>query len=215
MNHNLILSNEPDEQEDAHATIVFNISFSNVDNSHVINTSRNDSHQNIQQCQKNDKGMPLAIHDMKSFVVGNIKTYKWHIATALAVSSYGLLCYHIIKGNYYLQRSDLWSSWRKELSLDEMLAIPHYQFAQDLFREIQNRYNKDFATSLMLFMESINQEEKDIKFYQSLYKWISFFHVQKLTPLNKATYENCTHQLQKIAYYKGCIESLKDFESEE
>ena len=57
------------------------------------------------------------------------------------------------KGNHYLKRLDLWSSWRK----DEEIT------SQELFHEIKNRYNKDFATSLVLFIQEIQQEERNIR----------------------------------------------------
>ena len=197
----------PESTEANPYTINFNINLSNVSDASAANETKVISHQNQKLPEKKIEAAPIAIRT-KSLIPESISSYKWHIAAALAVGSYGLLSYYAMKGNYYLKRIDLWSSWRKELSLDEILAIPQKQFAQDLFREVQRRYNSNFATSLILFIKAIDQEEKQIKWYKSLYDWISFLHVKKLMPIDAAIYENCAQQLQRIAYYKGCFESL-------
>jgi hypothetical protein len=199
-----ILPNEPDEIETIPCIINFNVNFSNATNTALTNDANINSHQNQSQIDSNSVGIPLSIQSLQS----SLKAYKWHIATALAVGSYGLLCYYLIKGNSYLKRSDLWSSWRKELSLDELLALPHQQFTQDVCKEMQNRYSKDFTSSVILFMKAIEQEERDIRWYRSLYEWATFFYMRKLTPCDTAAYESCTQRLQRLAYYKGCLDTI-------
>jgi len=208
---NLIPSELPMLPESTEAnpyTINFNINLSNDSDANAANETKVISHQDQKLLpEKKIEAAPIAIPIVKSIIPDGIDAYKWHIAAVLAVGSYGLLSYYAMKGNYYLKRMDLWSSWRKELSLDEILAIPQKQFAQDLFRQVQHRYNTNFATSLMLFIKAIDQEEKQIKWYKSLYDWISFLHVKKLMPIDAAIYENCTQQLQRLAYYKGCLDA--------
>ena len=207
---NLIPSELPmlPESTEANPYIInFNLNLSNVSDASAANETKVISHQDQKLPDKKIEAAPIAMPVAKSLIPKSISSYKWHIAVALAVGSYGLLSYYAMKGNYYLKRMDLWSSWRKELSLDEILAIPQKQFAQDLLREIQRKYNTNFATSLMLFIKAIDQEEKNIKWYRSLYDWILFLHMQKITPIDKMIYENCAQQLQRLAYYKGCIDA--------
>ncbi len=212
----LILSNEIDESDEIEEipyTINFNINFANDNHCQSTNYAKIDSNQQT-HLESTAKDIPNTLQDMKSQVSTALVDYKWHIAAAVAISSYGLLCYYLIKGNSYLKRSDLWSAWRQELSLDELLAIPHQKFMQDLYAEIKHRYAKDFTHSMILFMKALEQEEKDIAWYQSLYEWTSFFYMRKLTPCDSAAYERCAQRLQRLAYYKGCLESISmDFKN--
>ena len=207
---NLIPSELPILPESTEAnpyTINFNINLSNISDA----SSANDIMMNAQQNQKLSESKidaaPILIPAAKSIIFDGISAYKWHITAAIAVGSYGLLCYFIMKGDDYLKRTDLWSSYRKELSLDEILAIPQKQFAQDLLREVQRRYNANFATSLMLFIKAIDQEESNIRWYRSFYDWISYLHINKLVLIDTEVYKNCAQQLQQLAYYKGCIDA--------
>lgn len=202
------LSILPESTEANPYTINFNINLSNFSDASSANDIMMNAQQNQKLLDKKIEAEPISIPLVKSLIPDGISAYKWHIAAALAVGSYGLLYYLIMKGNSYLKRTDLWSSYRKELSLAEILAVPQKQFAQDLFHEVQRRFNANFATSLMLFIKVVDQEEKQIKWYRSLYDWISCLHINKLVPIDTAVYENCAQQLQRLAYYKGCIESI-------
>ncbi len=177
----------------ADATIVFNFNLSNVDNSHNVNNARINTNQNLSQAELDSNDMPWTLQDIKSFATN----YRWGIAGAIALSSYGLLCYYAIKGNHYLKRLDLWASWDAE----EVTA-------QELFREIKNRYKKDFATSLVLFIKEIDQEEKNIRWYQSLYHWVGYLHIQKLLPFDATVYKNLAQKLERLMNYRACIEAI-------
>lgn len=191
-------------------TIILNINLSNVDNSRMANNAQLDAQQNLKQLAKNEDSQSLPLQEMQSFIMSNLKDYKWHIAGAVALGSYGLLCYHAIKGNSYLKRTDLWTSWRKELAIEDLLAISQQKFAQDLAQEIYHRYNADFTTSIVYFIKAIDQEEIDLKWYQSFYAWMQCLHIQRFVFIDKASYEHIIQRLQKIAYYKGCIEYMVD-----
>lgn len=198
---------EPDQTEGIPYTINFNINFANDNHSHCANNAKVDTKQQT-NLESLAKDIPDALNNIKSHLSTAFNDYKWHIEAAIGIGSYGLLCYYLMKGNAYFKRSDLWSSWRNELSLDELLAIPHAQFMQDLCAQIQHQYEKDFANCVILFMKAIEQEEKDIKWYRCLYEWTSFFYMRKLTLCDSAAYERCTQRLQRIAYYKGCLERI-------
>lgn len=202
-----IIPEEPTSIETP-GTIILNINLSNVDNSRMVNDARVDTQQNFKQFAANEDNPSLPTQNMQSFLMSNVKDYKWHIAGAIALGSYGLLCYYAIKGNHYLKRDDLWSSWRKDLAINDLLMISQQKFAQDLSQEIYRRYNVDFTAALVLFIKAIDQEEKDLKWYQSFYAWINSLHIQRLVFIDKALYEQIAQRLQKIAYYKGCIEYM-------
>src|SRR5260221_149722 len=41
---------------------------------------------------------------------------KYYLAAICLISSYAYLCYQTIRGNLYLKKTNLWSSWKQELS---------------------------------------------------------------------------------------------------
>lgn len=200
----------PESTEANPYTFNFNINLSNVSDASAANETKVISHQDQNQklTEKKIEAAPIAIPVARPLIPESISSYKWHIAVALAVGSYGLLCYYAIKGNSYLKKADLWSSWRKELTIDDLLAISQQKFAQDLMQEIQQRYEKDVTTSLILFIRAIEQEEKDLAWYQSFYAWISYIHIQRLLFIDTKLYGQIAHRLQRLAYYRGCIDSL-------
>ena len=134
--------------------------------------------------------------------------YKWHALGATVLACYSTLCYLIVSGNAYLGRNDIWSSWRQELPLDQLLAIPQTQFAQELLQEIQRRYNDpssliDLAKPLAVFIQTIEKEEEQIKSYQFYYSWLSYLYFLKIVPFSKQRFLQIPQRLQRIAYYKN------------
>lgn len=137
---------------------------------------------------------------------------KWYLLGAALIGAYGYLSYLIISGNHYLGDSSLWSSWRQDLPLDQLLAIPQQQFAHELIREIQRRYTDassiaDIVKPLSIFMTKIDQEEEYIKWYQTAYSWISYARLPKLVPVNQHRFGKISERLQRIAYYKNVFKS--------
>ena len=149
-----------------------------------------------------------AIHSGTHF----FSTYKWYVLGATLVGSYGLIGYIIASGNSYLGNPERWSSWHQELPLDQLLAIPQQQFSQELVHEIQRRYTEpssltDLAKPLTMFLKAIEQEEEQIKWYQSWYSWLSYAYITKLIPFWKQRYSQIPQRLQRIAYYKNIFQS--------
>jgi hypothetical protein len=139
-------------------------------------------------------------------------TYKWHLLAASIAGSYAYICYIIVSGNRYLSQNTLWSSWRQDLALDQLLAIPQAQMAQELLREIQRRYTDagsitDLVRPLGLFMTHIDQEEEQLKSYQTTFSWLSYLRLAKLIPFSKIRFTKIAERLQRIAYYKNVFQS--------
>jgi hypothetical protein len=139
-------------------------------------------------------------------------TYKWYLLGGTILASYAALIYYLFQGNSYLGKSDLWSSWRQELPLDQLLAISQAQLAQDLLREIQRRYNDptsltDLAKPLALFMSALEQEEQKIKGYQKTFGWLSCAKLTALAPFSIIRFSKITERLQRLAYFKNIFQS--------
>lgn len=139
-------------------------------------------------------------------------SYKWPFLAAGVIGSYAAVCYYIIRGNYYLNQADLWSSWRAELPFDQLLAIPQTQFALELLQEIQRRYSHettitDLVTPLSLFIQAVAQEEEELTWYNAFYGWLQYVNAQHLVPANKMRYARIKERLQRLAYYKNVFQT--------
>ncbi len=137
---------------------------------------------------------------------------KWYLLAAGLACSYGYLAYWIMSGNTYLVDACLWSSWHQELPLDQLLAIPQAQITHELITEIQRRYTDstsiaDIVKPLGIFMVKIDQEEEQIKWYQTVYSWLSYTKLSKLVPVNQQRFSKIPERLQRIAYYKNIFKT--------
>lgn len=154
----------------------------------------------------------LQLTNLNSASKSFLDTYQWHLLIGGSLAGYALLCYCIVRGNYYLDQQNLWSSWRAELPLEQLLAIPQEQLGQELVAEIQRKYNTEgIITDVVLpfshFLKDIEEEEAEIKWYQELYSWLTFLHVQQIVPANAVRYGKIKQRLQRIAYYKNIFKT--------
>lgn len=136
--------------------------------------------------------------------------YKWHLLLGSTALTYAMFCYIIISGNSYLGQTDLWSSWRQELTLDQLLSIPQEQFAEELLQEIHRRYTNsdtvnDLMTPLSLFLLALEKEEEQIKSYQYYYSWLAYLRITKIVPFSKIKFNKINERLQRITYLKNAF----------
>lgn len=139
-----------------------------------------------------------------------LSNYKWHLLIGSTAFSYAMLCYVIVSGNSYLGHADLWSSWRKELTLEQLLSIPQEQFSEELLQEIHRRYtNSDTINNLMtplsLFLLALEKEEEQIKWYQYYYYWFTYLKITKIIPFSKSKFGKINERLQRITYLKNAF----------
>ncbi len=145
---------------------------------------------------------------LSNFDTGFLSRYKWHLILGTTAITYGALCYIIVSGNSYLGQAELWSSWRAELSLDQLLSIPQEQFSQELLQEIHRRYTtsdtiSDLMTPLSLFLLALEKEEEQIKWYQYAYSWLTYLKITKILPFSKVRFGKINERIQRIAYLKN------------
>lgn len=147
---------------------------------------------------------------LRSFNRNFFNEYKWYLLLGSVAVTYSTLCYIIVSGNSYLGQSDLWSSWRQELTLDQILSIPQEQFAEELLQEIHRRYTNsdtinDLMTPLSLFLLALEKEEEQIKWYQYYYSWLYYFKITKIIPFSKIRFNKINERLQRISYLKNAF----------
>ena len=141
-----------------------------------------------------------------------LNDYKWPLALGTLISGYAYLCYIIASGNSYLAQKDLWSSWRQDLTLEQILAIPQPQFAKELLQEIQRRYTDpaaitDIVRPLGTFMKMIEEEEQQLLWYQNTFSWLQYIKATTIIPLNKTQFAKISEKLQRLIYFKNVFQS--------
>lgn len=141
-----------------------------------------------------------------------LNDYKWPLLLGTLISGYAYLCYIIASGNSYLTQKDLWSSWRQDLTLEQLLAIPQPHFAKELLQEIQRRYTDpaavtDIVRPLGTFMKVIEQEEQQLLWYQNAFSWLQYIKATTIIPLNKAQFLKIPEKLQRLIYFKNAFQS--------
>lgn len=139
-----------------------------------------------------------------------LNDYKWPLLAGLFATGYGYLFYIIASGNSFFSQKDLWSSWRQDLTLEQLLSIPQAQFARELLQEIQRRYTDpaaitDIVRPLGMFMKKIEEEEQALLWYQTSFTRIEYLKLKVIIPLNMAQFEKISERLQRIAYLKNAF----------
>lgn len=134
--------------------------------------------------------------------------HKWYLLGSTLLGGYLYLCYTIASGNSYLAQKDLWSSWRQDLSLEELLALPQSQFSKELLQEIQRRYTDPTAVTDLLrplntFLVTVEKEEELLRWYDYIYSWTQYTHVNKIILSSTNQFSKITQRLQRLAYLKN------------
>jgi|GEM_PF-5532371 len=150
--------------------------------------------------------------DLQSQTQNFLTTYKWRLIGMSAAAAYAFLCYYLYMGNFYLSNMQLWSSWRQEIPLEQILAIPQQQHAQELIHEIRLRYTtadnlSNAIQPLALFMNAVTQEEELLLWYQKVFSWLAYIRLTKITPMSTSKFEKISERLARLAYYKNLFQS--------
>lgn len=56
-------------------------------------------------------------------------------------------------------------------------------------------------------MVKSEQEEEQIRWYQSAYSWLLYFRLNKLVPVNQSKFGKIAERLQRLAYFKNLFKS--------
>lgn len=100
-----------------------------------------------------------------------IKANKYTLALKAGLGLYAYINYRLLKGAWYLHKSERWVQWKSDKSLEQLLELSRSELAHELMVEIQQRYNAaalspdDFSGPLQQFMLEINEEIASLNLY--------------------------------------------------
>lgn len=124
------------------------------------------------------------------------------------LSAYTYVWLRLLYLGYRISSQNSWSNWKDETSLYELLSYPQQELAHEQLYAIQERYQKsdnltDFFSPLLIFIQAIDQEEKEIDQFIKLHQKIDTLHLSRLFPQQKLAREIAPAKLERIAFLKG------------
>ncbi|EKD23452.1 MAG: hypothetical protein ACD_82C00030G0001, partial [uncultured bacterium] len=133
------------------------------------------------------------------------KNYKTIIAATSILAAYGISFYTITYCKNYLENENLWSCWKKEISIEKLMEIPHDMFAQQVLEQIKMRYeNKNnLVISLTQFMNDIEKEKKILTAYSKVYNFLNKYYLLTIFPIDTKSFETINENLERLAYIKN------------
>jgi hypothetical protein len=135
------------------------------------------------------------------------KSHKGLMVAGTLVGTYAAVLYGVLSGNSYLENADLWSEWNADMG-DDLLTIPQQEVAQALIREIQERYvngqnPSDFISPFIAFVKDIEEEQKWLERYNSLYSYLEPIGGTYVFPFDEELYVDLEEKIARLTYLKN------------
>ncbi|MFC1845567.1 hypothetical protein ACFLX2_00390 [Candidatus Dependentiae bacterium] len=145
------------------------------------------------------------LHHAKDF----LWEHKYKVLGAGLLGAYAYALYNILHGNDYFARKDTWSTWRTELSNQDLAFIPQEKLALDLMAEIQRRHvtidkPTDFLSPVAQFMQAAKKEISQLERYDRLYRWTSKIYLSPLLPFNRKKFASAQQKIERLLYLQHC-----------
>ena len=198
-----------------HLTVSQNASGNNVievNNQSLANAQADAVAESTSEATSEAKADVDVLQSMQNTYQEPVQTFlsdnKLYLGAGALLSLYSYYCYQVICGNFYLKRTDLWSSWKHELSFDQLCLIPQQTLARELILNIQHhgldmQKPTDFMVPLVLFLQVIEEERSKLIYYQTLYNRITMVKCSVLFPFNKKQYNNIEERLRRLSFLKN------------
>ena len=136
---------------------------------------------------------------------GNI--HKKQILLYSAGTGYVVAAGILIHGTLFMRKSTPWASWKKQLSMEELLGIPQDQLGTELIHAIQQRHVNvqnptDHITPLVRFVQAVDREMKMLNRYILLATSIRRCRLMRIFPTNNHKIEQAQELKQRLGFVK-------------
>ena len=192
------------------ANVNFTVYLANTQDSRTSTVSA----MSTQQVSMSEPQLISRIPEMRDYlkkefsVLAPSSSWWWAVPAASVAIVYAYINYKILKAQSYLKNNQLWSSWRSDIVLEQLLALPQDQLTKELLAEIHRRYFDhttiaDPITPFVTFMNSLEEEEAAINDYLNLVQWLQYLYIARLFPIRPQIYTHTKERMQRLAYYKN------------
>lgn len=134
--------------------------------------------------------------------------YKTQLITGSIFGTYLWICYETIRGAQYLALTNLWSSWKRAISLSALHEIPQDVTTRELLVEIQKRYTPsdkptEFMLPLIHFLYDIDVELKNLHHYNAIGTWLTRVGACHIVPFDMQRFGTTKERIARIAFIKN------------
>ena len=133
---------------------------------------------------------------------------KVKIIFGASLLSYAAILYSIHKSSSPAKQNNGWGSWRRELSFDELLAIPQKKIGEEITMAAQRKYLNpsnpaDPVTPLVTFCHDVDEEIRNLQKYLSYSKWLRKIYLHKIFFLKDCDLLNANERINRLIYLKN------------
>lgn len=180
------------------------------------NWNSTNSNQNSNTTEITSTEVKTVIHRIKSFIDNEIPhhytqarlelwKYRYHMCSALLITAYGILCYHLNCGVQFIKHKTVWASWHQELDMQSLLACDLEKITQELLIAIQMHYSNehnptDFILPLVEFSTAIQSEINTLNFYAKLYHWCDQWRLTSIMPISTQLLNQLPEYIERATY---------------
>lgn len=124
------------------------------------------------------------------------------------VSLYAYAVYYALKAHSYLSNDHLWSRWKEEIAMQELLIEQRAIIANDLVLDLQRRYTfaenpTDFLTPFVYFMQDIEDELAMLQHYQKIEKALQKIRIRSFIPYYQTVFVTIQEKIERLLYVKN------------
>ncbi len=127
----------------------------------VMNANTNNS-LSAQQAQRNEQSMLSIARDGIATAWRAVKDSRRAIILGAIAVSYASVLLYFVRGRFLIHDSRAWHAWRSELSLEELLALPHKKLYEHLRLSMQERYHTPHASIVMNLLDFFNETTHEL-----------------------------------------------------
>jgi len=144
-----------------------------------------------------------AIKTSKNFYLKNQK----YIIPGTLFTSYSATLLALHNGNQYVKNHQLWSLWKQEKNLEQLMQLPQQDLLYGLIVEIQKRYVNtkypvDFISPLSDFMKELEKEKNKLLFYAKLHKILYKSYLLYLFPIKTDNFAKINDLLARLSFIR-------------
>lgn len=188
---------------------VYNVSIIN-NNSNQIPTHPN-TYESTQDYFKK-KWEQIRLSDISSTIYEYSTQNKYYIAVTAALSCYLYVFYKLRTIQSYIDNQSTWSAWKKDISLENLLAIPQEALTNDLMLSIQERHISienptDSLAPLVAFSLEIKREKELLTAYHHYVSWCTRCSINTILPFSQKLLPELTERKQRITYLSTLFQS--------
>jgi len=149
----------------------------------------------------------ISTHHVKQSAAQWCALHKKKIIWSGTITSYILIAGFLVKGTIFMHKETTWAAWKKQLSMEELLALSQDQLGKELVHAIEQRHVNiknptDHITPLVRFIQTVDQEMKILNQYLAIAKTVRRCRLMRIFPTNNQKIERAQELKQRLLFIK-------------